>query len=151
MNTPIHLKVGYGQIDASWVNGTAIWVADYFARADPEVESQQLSLRMKNLAQAFERRKLFDPTIEILGTNLFAEDDNKPKLGRQLLHVTTYLIPYIDPSYLRPVMELRQAPPTPRQIEETIVTRDLRAGGNAVYNAFASAMHPHSCDNHTKE
>jgi hypothetical protein len=143
MNTPIQVSAGYGRINATWIDDTAIWVSDYFPRSNPDHEMLQLEGRKKRLIQDYKKYKLLDPTIEILETDMIdIEADNTLKIGAQLLRVTTLLMPYVDLASLRPIVELRMAPPTAEDMQKSLVNAKLRAGGEAIYNTFASAMTP---------
>lgn len=141
---PIEIAVGFGRINATWIDGTAIWMSDYYPRKEPDMEALQLATRETNLAHAFKKYKLLDPTIEIIADEEFdLEPESKGnvlKIGSHLLRVTTLLMPYVDPISLRPIVELRQQAPTEQQANETLVIRGLRAGGHAIENYFGSAM-----------
>lgn len=144
LNTPRQISVGYGRINATWMNGTAIWLSDYYPRREPEIEALQLARREEKLVHAFKRYKLLDPTIEILkdeASDLGPESKSAAsKIGGQLLRVTTLLMPYVDPAHIRPIVELRQQAPTEQQVHEELVVGKLRAGGQAIYDYFGSAM-----------
>lgn len=142
LGAPIHTTTGYGQIDATFVDCTAIWVADYYSNPNPDYESIQLARRTLKLAHNFEQYKLLTPTVELISDIPGNDDDIEPNLGRQMLRVTTLLLPYVDKAYIRPIFELRQVAPSELQVEEMLIMRDLRAGGQAVHNSFASAMTP---------
>jgi hypothetical protein len=139
-------SVGYGRINATWVDDTAIWVSDYFPRINPEYEKLQYERRKKSLLQDYKKYGLLDPTIDILDTDIFGPETGSThdvqKLGSKLLQVTTWLIPYVDPAMIQPSFELRMPAPDPEDIQKLLVSRKLNAGGQAIYNAFGSAMTP---------
>lgn len=126
------------------MNGTAIWLSDYYPRPEPEIEALQLARREEKLVHTFERYELLDPTIEILKEEVFdLEAERKgtaSKIGGQLLRVTTSLMPYVYPACIRPIVELGQPPSAERQVHEDLVVKKLRDGEQAIYDCFGSAM-----------
>jgi hypothetical protein len=144
-NPIMQITAGYGRITATWDNDYAIWVSDYYAHQDPHIETIQLTRRTDALLHRFKRYKLLDPVVEILDTDVIDADAGgaceTSSAGGQLLRVTTLLMPYVDPGSLRPIVELRVPAPTVDAVREQLVANGLRAGGQAIYDTFGSAMH----------
>lgn len=139
---PIQISVSHNRIQASWVDGTAIWSSDYYSHEDPAIETMQFERRKRILAQFFERYKLVLPTVEVLDMAERGRKESASKMGAQLLRVTTYVIPYVDDRYLLPVVELRLPASSPEEVGRSLIVNDLNKGGQAIYTAFGGSMTP---------
>lgn len=136
-STPIEITIE-NHVTATWIDNTGIWTSDYFPHPKPEIEAYQLERGKTRLGQYFEQYKLIQPSVEIIDD----EELSAIKRGAQLLRVTTFVIPYVDTDYLRPLVSLGLPAPTYQEVERGLVVRDLNAGGKAIMNTFASSMSP---------
>lgn len=137
---PINLRVGYGgKIDATWFDSDASWVCDYFPHPDPEMEEIKLVRRREQLLRTF-NKELFEPSIELVKI-VAVEPESEPEASH-ILRVSTLIMPYVDMNLVLPAPELRMPAPTAEEIERFMIEMELRAGGNAIFNSFATAMTP---------
>jgi hypothetical protein len=146
LSLPVETDVGYGRIHAWWLGGTAVWTSDYMPDEDIWKEDRLLTLRLTNLFKAFKNFKLFilDPTVEVVEPlGLDIDDAGRHDLAQDpsyVLRVSTHILPYVDPTYVRPIVGLGLPPPTEHDIERSLVLRSLKAGGRAIYNCYGSSI-----------
>ncbi len=146
LSPPVQMTLGHGRIEASWIDDTAIWVSDYYPNTNPVFEELQFERRSRVLAHRFGQYKLIAPQIERVGHEEEAIIDpfieELSTAGEMALRVTTLLMPYVNDNYLRPIVELRIPAPQPDFVEHELVVRDLKAGGTAIYDCFATSILP---------
>ncbi len=126
--------VGFGKVDASLIQHNAVWVCDYFMNCDAMHETLQRTRRIRKLRAQFERYKLLEPTIE------FVENGIDNTLNQYLLRISTLVLPYHDSTLNPGVFALRERAREPEQVMQEYVMTTLNAGGQAIYDCFASAM-----------
>lgn len=142
-STPIQTTVGSGKILASWIDGTATWVSDYYPHRDSEIEQSLRQRRITDLSNRFSRFRLLTPTTEFIDNTLGLLEPDESSETSQILRVTTFFTPYVDPNTLQPIMELRMPPPTYEQASMQLVQKSLSDGGRAILDTFFSAMVQH--------